>query len=70
LLANFFNGIRRRLGLAEDGAPLWEWLAAQATVPPGDVQQLQRMQARIDAGRRVDLPQLQNLLVKVQGQII
>jgi hypothetical protein len=70
LLANFFNGIRRRLGLAEDGAPLWEWLAAQATVPPSDVQQLQRMQARIDAGRRVDLPQLQNLLVKVQGQII
>jgi hypothetical protein len=70
LLANFFNGIRRRLGLDEDGAPLWEWLAAQATVPAGEVEQLQRMQERIAAGRRVDLPQLQNLLVKVQGKIL
>lgn len=70
LLANFFNGIRRRLGLPEDGAPLWEWLATQAAVPARDVEQLQRMQQRIAAGRRVDLPQLQNLLVKVQGKIL
>jgi hypothetical protein len=70
LLANFFNGVRRRLGLPEDGAPLWEWLATQATVPAGDVEQLQQMQQRIAAGRRVDLPQLQNLLVKVQGKIL
>jgi uncharacterized protein DUF4350 len=70
LLANFFNGIRRRLGLPEDGLPVWEWLASQATVPLSEVQQLRRMQARIDDGRRVDLTRLQNLLVKVQGKII
>ena len=70
LLANFFNGVRRRLGLAENGVPLWEWLASQATVPAGDVKQLQQMHARIDAGRRVDLPRLQNLLVKLQGKIL
>jgi hypothetical protein len=70
LLANFFNGIRRRLGMPEDGKPVWEWLASQAAVPAGEVQQLRRMQARIDGGRRVELTRLQNLLVKVQGKII
>ena len=32
LFANFFNEIRGRLGLAPDGAPLWDWLAG----PRGD----------------------------------
>jgi hypothetical protein len=69
LLANFFNGIRRRLGLPEDGEPVWEWLVSQAAVPQSEVQQLRRLQARLDAGRRVDLSRLQNLLVKMQGKI-
>ena len=69
LLGNFFNGIRRRLGLPEDGEPVWGWLASQAAVLPGEMEQLRRMQARIDDGRRVDLTRLQNLLVKVQGKI-
>jgi hypothetical protein len=70
LLANFFNGVRRRLGLAEDGAPLWEWLASQAAVQAMDVEQLRQMHARIAAGRRTDLPRLHNLLVKLQGKIL
>jgi hypothetical protein len=40
MLANFFNSIRRRLGAAEDGVPMWEWLAAQATVSPAEVKEL------------------------------
>jgi hypothetical protein len=70
LLENFFNGIRRRLSLPENGGPLFEWLGSQATVTPGEVQELKRMHARIMADRRIDLTALQNLLVKLQGKII
>jgi hypothetical protein len=68
LLANFFNSIRRRLGLPEDGAPTWEWLSAQAAVTPGDVNELRQLHDRIRGGRRFNLQRLQNLLSQLRGK--
>jgi hypothetical protein len=70
LLANFFNAIRGRLGLAQDGTPEWEWLSAQAGAAAGDVEELRRLHQRAQAGRSVDLVRLQNLLVRLQGKFI
>ena len=70
MLANFFNSIRRRLGAAEDGVPMWEWLAAQATVSPGELTELWELHRRVHEGRRIDLTRLQNLLSSLQGKII
>jgi hypothetical protein len=70
LFANFFNSIRRRLGLAPDGSPVWEWLSTQAGVSPGELSELRRLHARIQAGRRVDLRRLQNVLSQLRGNLI
>jgi hypothetical protein len=70
MLANFFNSIRRRLGAAEDGMPMWEWLASQATVPLADVTELRALHRQVQDGRRFDLTRLQNLLSLLQGKII
>jgi hypothetical protein len=69
LFANFFNSIRRRLSLGQDGSPVWEWLSAQAGVCPSDLSELRRLHDRVDAGRRVDLLRLQNLLSQLQGNL-
>ena len=68
LLANFFNSIRRRLGLPEDGAPTWEWLSSHGAVTRGEVTELQELHDRIQAGRRFNLPRLQNLLNQLRGK--
>ena len=70
MLANFFNSIRRRLGAAEDGVPMWEWLASQATVPLDELTELRELHRRVQDGRRFDLTRLQNLLSLLQGKII
>jgi hypothetical protein len=70
LFANFFNSIRRRLGLPQDGGPVWDWLSAQAGVALGDLAELRRLHGRIETGRRVDLLRLQNLLSRLQGNLI
>jgi hypothetical protein len=70
LLANFFNSIRGRLGLAQDGTPEWEWLSAQAGVAARDLEELRRLHDRAQAGRSVDLVRLQNLLVQLHGNFI
>jgi hypothetical protein len=64
-LALFFNSIRRRLGLPEDGAPVWEWLGAQPNLRHEEVVQLRTFHARVVAGQRVDLQQLHNLLRQI-----
>jgi hypothetical protein len=69
MLANFFNLIRRRLGAAEDGAPMWEWLSSQATVPLNDVTELRELHRQVQRGARFELPRLQNLLSSLQGKI-
>lgn len=70
LLENFFNSIRRRLGLSEDGSPAWDWLSAQAGVSLRDLAQLRRLHDRLCTGRRVDLVKLQSLLSQLQGILV
>jgi hypothetical protein len=70
LLGNFFNAIRARLGLSQDGTPEWQWLAAQAQVSARDLAQLRRLHQGTQAGRRIDLRELQNLLVQLQGKVL
>jgi hypothetical protein len=70
MLANFFNSIRRRLGAAENGVPMWEWLASQATVPLDQAAELRELHLRVQDGRQFDLTRLQNLLSSLQGKII
>jgi hypothetical protein len=70
LFENFFDSIRRRLDLRQDGSPMWEWLSAQAGVSLGELSELRRLHQRIRAGRRVNLVRLQNLLSQVQGNLI
>ncbi len=69
LIEHFFNDLRRRLSLTEDGSPAWEWLERQPRVNRADFASLRALEARLRAGRRVDLVRLQNLLIKLQGQI-
>jgi hypothetical protein len=70
LLANFFNSIHRRVGTREDGSPVWDWLLSQAAVSRSEISELQQLQARIQSGRRFNLPRLQNLLSQLQGKIV
>jgi uncharacterized protein DUF4350 len=69
LFANFFNEIRGRLGLALDGAPLWEWLGGQATIPPADLDRLQELHRRAAGQRRIDLVELHNLIARIRAQL-
>jgi hypothetical protein len=69
LFENFFNSIRRRLHRAENGAPMWEWLSAQAGVSIGELAELRRLHARLHAGRRIDLVRLQTILSRMQGHL-
>lgn len=67
LFENFFNALRRSLGLREDGRAVWEWLAADARTSPADIAELERLYAKTQAGRRVDLVKLQNLTSRILG---
>lgn len=69
LIELFFNDLRRRLSLPEDGTPLWEWLERQPRVIRSDLATLRGLDARLRGGKRIDLTRLQNLLVKLQGQV-
>lgn len=70
LMANFFNSIRRRLSIPEDGVPTWEWLSSQAAVSRGEVTELRELHNRIQGGRRFSLPRLQIILSELRGKII
>ena len=65
LFENFFNTVRRNLGLPEDGGPVWEWLAADARTGAADLAALEQLYARTQTGRRVDLIKLQSLTSRV-----
>ncbi len=62
LFSDFFNDIRRQTGLPENGAPVWDWIAARAAIPQRELEQLQALHGGVLHGRRIDLPELQNLL--------
>ncbi|MDY6947182.1 MAG: DUF4350 domain-containing protein [Pseudomonadota bacterium] len=69
MIANFFNDARKHLGLAADGAPLWDWLRAQPAVSSRDIDWLQTLHAKVEQGRRVDLTQLHNLLARLRAAL-
>jgi Domain of unknown function (DUF4350) len=69
LFENFFNDLHRQSGRPADGAPLWEWIGAQAAVSPAELAQLRDWHARAAQGRRVNLRQVQTLLARVRSQL-
>lgn len=69
LLQNFFNAVRQRLALPQDGEPVWDWLGAQAGVSGHDLELLRYLHARAHSRQRVDLVQLQNCLAKITGNL-
>jgi hypothetical protein len=69
LFNNFFNDVRRNLGLNEDGTPVWERLAADARISPASLNELERLHRRTSAGKPVDLRHLHNLLTRLKGTL-
>jgi hypothetical protein len=67
LLDEFFDRLRRRHGLAHSGGPPWDWLATHAGVPGGHLDELRDLYARSQAGRRVSLVRLQQILSQISG---
>jgi len=70
LFENFFNGLRRRLNLPENGAPLWDWLATQGRIGEQQRALLQNLYSKVYAGERIELTKLQNLLANLQGKLV
>jgi len=66
LFVNFFNDVRRRLGLTPNGAPVWEWLRLHTPLSAHEIARLQQLHLKVASGRRVDLVQLHNELVRVR----
>jgi hypothetical protein len=66
MIANFFNDARKQTGLPADGTPMWDWLSAQTVVSEQDVARLQALYAKVQEGRRVNLSQLHNLLIRLR----
>lgn len=69
LLELFFGELRRQIGLSDDSRLVWDWLERQPRVSRADLDSLRTLESRLQAGRRVDLGRLQNLLGKLQGQL-
>jgi hypothetical protein len=70
LFANFFNDVRRRVGLPIDGAPVWDWMNANRALPGPQMDKLRELHDKVMHGRRVDLPVLQTLLVQARGALL
>jgi hypothetical protein len=69
MIANFFNDARKQTGLPADGTPIWDWLSAQTVVSEQDVARLQALHAKVEEGRRVNLSQLHNLLIRLRAAL-
>lgn len=69
LIEHFFNSVRRRRSLREDGNPVWEWLEAQARIPREQLDELKTAYARASAGRSINLIRLQTLLSNLSGHL-
>ena len=70
LFHNFFNDLRRQIGLPANGAPVWDWIGSHSAVAQAELEQLQTLHGRTQRGQRIDLQKLQNLLVQVRHQLI
>jgi hypothetical protein len=69
MIANFFNDARKQAGLPADGTPMWDWLSARTVVSEQDVARLQALYAKVQEGRRVNLSQLHNLLIRLRAAL-
>lgn len=69
LFENFFNDVRRNLGMSTNGAPVWDWISARGAVPVHDVARLQELHGKVLRGEHIDLSKLQNLLVQVRAHL-
>jgi hypothetical protein len=68
LFANFFGVVRGILGVGGSASP-WDALAADARVSSADRIALERLYARVQAGKRVDLTKIQNLISGIRGSL-
>lgn len=69
MLENFFNELRRSLGMPVDGEPLWAWMRGIATLEPGLLARVEALHARVISGRRVNLIELHNRLQQLRKQL-
>jgi hypothetical protein len=69
LFRHFFNRLRRRLSLPENGEPLWDWLAAQARVEESALRALRAQYEHAATGRRINLVTLRNQLHDLTGRL-
>lgn len=69
LFANFFNDVRRQIGLPADGGPVWEWLDAHSSMDTREIARLAALHARTMSGHRVDLVKLHNALVRARESL-
>ena len=69
LFEHFFNSIRRRRSLREDGSPDWDWLETHARVPRDAFVELQHLYDRVADGWPVDLARLNTLLTEMSGHL-
>jgi hypothetical protein len=68
MFENFFNGLRHKLNLPENGAPLWDWLKSQSIIRDDERAQLHNLYSKIYASERIELKLLHNLLSNLQGK--
>jgi Domain of unknown function (DUF4350) len=68
LMDEFFDRLRRRHGLQHSTSPPWDWLAARAGVSSGLLAELRELYARTQAGNRVNLVRLQQILSQISGR--
>jgi hypothetical protein len=69
LLDEFFDRLRRRHGLLNSAGPPWDWLDSHASIGRGMLDELRDLYARTQAGQRVSLVRLQQILSQISGHI-
>lgn len=69
MFRGFFDRLRRRIGLPENGEPPWEWLDERGALSAPEREELQARYARVCARERVSLPKLHNFLLTLEGRL-
>lgn len=70
LFENFFNDIRRHVGLPIDGAPVWDWMAARGSITMQELAEAKELHEKARRGARVDLLKLQTLLSRLRKNLL
>lgn len=70
LVTGFLRNLDRRYGLPASGGLPWQWLEARLGADSADLVALRRVCVAIDAGQRVPLPSLHNLLLRLETRLI